>query len=484
MVRARGCGSQKPSQMKAKTFSWKNNGDLDLFAGVGYTYDSAHPHAVNTVGGVDRFDYNLNGSMSARNKNTASSQVLRWDSRNQLTQVTWGNPVRNEYYGYDENGRRIAVAAVQNGVTTVTYYPFAHYEQKVSGGSAGVTKYYFFGGERFAMRTGSGAGVLRLLFKDRISSTMHVTDGAGNQVANAGYFPFGATMRSTGTMPTDHLFTDQQQDGSGLYYYGARYYDPSLGHFISPDTIVPDPANVMDYQRYMYVRGNPLKYNDPSGYCATLENGEPDLENDSHCWGLAQSIAGFGRNLPDTFAAQWRITPEQWLINIAPQPFADSDYLQPFAAQYYQEWGRQVGLPVDPVKWHEPVNPPVKLLGQDAAQAVVDDIAACQNNMPLGCGNLLDDASFAIAGSAVIVCAAASGGGCLTVGGYFSGGVSFVSSTFTTINALQGDATTADVIISWSTLAVGTRYGAVGKGLLGTGVSAVQRIYDWWAGEQ
>ena len=179
--------------------------------------------------------------------------------------MTWGNPVRNEYYSYDENGRRIAMAAVQNGVTTVTYYPFAHYEQKVSGGSTGVTKYYFFGGERFAMRTGSGAGVLRLLFKDRISSTMHVTDGAGNQVANAGYFPFGATMRSTGTMPTDHLFTDQQQDGSGLYYYGARYYDPTIGHFISPDTMIPDPMNVMDYQRYMYVRGNPLKYNDPTG---------------------------------------------------------------------------------------------------------------------------------------------------------------------------------------------------------------------------
>ena len=73
------------------------------------------------------------------------------------------------------------------------------------------------------MRTGSGAGVLRLLFKDHLSSTVHVTDQAGNQVAGSGYFPFGATMRSTGTMPTDHLFTDQQQDGSGLYYYGARY---------------------------------------------------------------------------------------------------------------------------------------------------------------------------------------------------------------------------------------------------------------------
>ena len=222
--------------------------------------------------------------------------------------------------------------------------------------------------------------------------------------------------------------------------------------------------NVMDYQRYMYVRGNPLKYNDPTGYCATLENGEPDLENDSHCWGLAQSIAGFGRNLPDTFAAQWRITPEQWLINIAPQPFADSDYLQPFAAQYYQEWGRQVGLPVDPVKWHEPVNPPVKLLGQDAAQAVLDDLAACRENPPWGCSNLADDASLAVAGGAVIVCTAASGGSCLAIGGGLSTISSATGSLITTANASSGEATAADVIMSWSTTIVGFRYGVFAQG--------------------
>ena len=246
-------------------FGWEANGNFTSFAGAIYGYSTGQqPHAVDTVNGADLFDYNANGSMSVRNKGTTGQQTLRWDSRNQLAQVTWGSPVRNEYYGYDEGGRRVARAAVQNGVTTVTFYPFAHYEQTGSSG-AGVIKYYFFGGERVAMRTGSGAGTLRLLFKDRLSSTVHVTDGAGNQVAGRGYYAFGATMRSTGTMPTDHLFTDQQQDATGLYYYGARYYEPTIGHFISPDTIVPDPTNVMDYQRYMYVRGNPLKYNDPSG---------------------------------------------------------------------------------------------------------------------------------------------------------------------------------------------------------------------------
>ena len=48
-------------------------------------------------------------------------------------------------------------------------------------------------------------------------------------------------------------------------YYNARYYDPEIGQFISPDPIVPDPGSVFAYNRYMYVYGNPLKYHDSSG---------------------------------------------------------------------------------------------------------------------------------------------------------------------------------------------------------------------------
>jgi len=50
-------------------------------------------------------------------------------------------------------------------------------------------------------------------------------------------------------------------------YYGARYYDPTLGRFVQADTIVPNPANPQDLNRYSYVRNNPLRYRDPSGHC-------------------------------------------------------------------------------------------------------------------------------------------------------------------------------------------------------------------------
>ena len=52
-----------------------------------------------------------------------------------------------------------------------------------------------------------------------------------------------------------------------MYDYGARWYDPQIGRFISPDTIIPDPGNSQSFNRYSYVQNNPIKYTDPSGHC-------------------------------------------------------------------------------------------------------------------------------------------------------------------------------------------------------------------------
>jgi RHS repeat-associated protein len=69
----------------------------------------------------------------------------------------------------------------------------------------------------------------------------------------------------------------QRLDATGLYYYNARYYDPMIGRFISPDIIVQSPANPQTLNRYSYCLNNPLKYRDPSGHL------------DGTDWGQAQN---------------------------------------------------------------------------------------------------------------------------------------------------------------------------------------------------
>jgi RHS repeat-associated protein len=160
-------------------------------------------------------------------------------------------------------------------------------------------------------------------------------------------------------MPTSYRFTGQREEAAlGLYFYNARWYDPALGHFLSPDTVVPDPGNALDYHRYACVRFNPLKYEDGSGHCATLANGQADWESDYECWQLAYLIYGHGLGqgaAAASFAADWKVSPEEWLKNVASQSFADADYLRPFAERYYDVWAGEVGLPVHLVEWHQPL---------------------------------------------------------------------------------------------------------------------------------
>ena len=94
-----------------------------------------------------------------------------------------------------------------------------------------------------------------------------MTDSSGAQIGDTvKYLPFGQAHAAI-DIPTDKLFTGQRLDDvTGLYYYNARYYDPTMGRFISPDTIIPNPADPQCLNRYSYCLNNPLKYTDPSGH--------------------------------------------------------------------------------------------------------------------------------------------------------------------------------------------------------------------------
>jgi RHS repeat-associated protein len=61
-------------------------------------------------------------------------------------------------------------------------------------------------------------------------------------------------------------FTGQRYDNaSGVYDYGARFYDPTLGRFLQPDSLVPGAFDSQALNRYAYVRNNPLGRIDPGG---------------------------------------------------------------------------------------------------------------------------------------------------------------------------------------------------------------------------
>jgi RHS repeat-associated protein len=81
---------------------------------------------------------------------------------------------------------------------------------------------------------------------------------------------------------TDRGYTGHKHnDDLGLIYMNARYYAPYINRFISADTIVPDPTNPQQYNRYSYVLNNALKYTDPSGHsCYNPSMGGPCILSD------------------------------------------------------------------------------------------------------------------------------------------------------------------------------------------------------------
>ncbi len=371
---------------------------------------------------------------------------------------------------YDGDGRR--VKGTVNGVTT--YYVGDHYE--VSAGV--VKKYYSAGGQRIALRDG---GTLYWLLTDHLGGTAYTVSGT-TRTGELRYRPFGVTRFASGTTPTSYRFTGQREEAAlGLYFYNARWYDPALGHFLSPDTLVPEPGNALDYHRYAYVRFNPLKYEDESGHCATLANGEADWENDAACWQLAYAIYGYGLGdgpLARRFVADWKVSPQAWLVNVASQPFADADYLRPFAEQYHDEWASRVGLPVDPVQWHPPVNPSVWLPGQGLAETVVTDISLCRKSWQ-DCGRALDDASLA-ASSVAVSCGMLGVAPCAAIASGASTVLGTVSTGITGFSVIQDKATTVDLAVAVTTTTIGGVWGEKpgGSMLVGFATSIIQWIWD------
>src|SRR5574341_1150759 len=172
-----------------------------------------------------------------------------------------GTRVSQLYTPYDANGNP------QTPVLTV-YFMGGAYE--VTGSV--VRKYYAIAGMTVAMRDGSG---LKYLLTDHLGSVVGVTDSSGTLISQQRYLPFGQVRQDVGSISqTDFGYTGQRANSYiKLLDYKSRWYDAELGRFSSPDSIIPNPANPQDFNRYSYVNNSPINYNDPSGHqevCAIL----------------------------------------------------------------------------------------------------------------------------------------------------------------------------------------------------------------------
>ena len=100
---------------------------------------------------------------------------------------------------------------------------------------------------------------------DHLGSSSYITNLDGEVVQHIEYVPFGEVFieERNNIWNTPYLFNAKEFDEeTGLYYYGARYYDPRLSLWLSID---PKEEKYSNVSTYCYVISNPLKYTDPTG---------------------------------------------------------------------------------------------------------------------------------------------------------------------------------------------------------------------------
>ena len=165
----------------------------------------------------------------------------------------------NTTFTYDGDGRRVKSVLTTSLGTSTTIFVGSHYE--ITDGV--VTKYYFAGAQRIAMRTN---GTLTYLLSDHLGSTSLTTDASGSLISQIKYKAWGEVRYSTNTALPDYTYTGQYSHTAdfGLMFYNARWYDPSLGRFAQADSIIP--GGVQGWDRYAYVNNSPMNYVDPSGH--------------------------------------------------------------------------------------------------------------------------------------------------------------------------------------------------------------------------
>jgi RHS repeat-associated protein len=118
-----------------------------------------------------------------------------------------------------------------------------------------------------------GVDTLLYAFTDRFGNLVMLVDGDKNIVERLAYDPWGA-RRNPGdwTKPdtASHLLSrgysmHEHLDCLGLINMNARVYEPATCSFLSPDPLIADEGNWLNYNRYLYCLGNPVKFADPTG---------------------------------------------------------------------------------------------------------------------------------------------------------------------------------------------------------------------------
>jgi RHS repeat-associated protein len=198
--------------------------------------------------------YDANGNLTGDGTNTYT-----WDGRDHLTAISGGTTASFVYDGFGRRMKKVIGAA-----TTQFVYDGWNPVQELDGSKhPNITANLLtgLGIDEYFTRTASTT--TSTFLPDALGSTIGlVTANNGPIATNYTYQPFGATTIGGSANGNSYEFTGRENDGTGLYFYRARYYSPTYQRFVSQD---PLDFEADDPNLYSYVQNQPATFTDPSG---------------------------------------------------------------------------------------------------------------------------------------------------------------------------------------------------------------------------
>ena len=231
---------------------------------ISYTYDN--DNRLLTAG-TATFSYDNNGNLTAKTVGSSKTSYTPYLNNNMLAQVTTGGKTYS--YKYDGLGNRIS-STTDSGTTRYVIDPSGALSKILAetDNDGNITAYYVYGLGLISKVTPEGKAYY--YHYDGIGSTVAITDSSGNIVNKYAYDAFGSVLKSEEQITNPFKYVGRfgvMDEGNGLLYMRARYYDSAIGRFINKDPI----GLVGGLNLYAYGGNNPVNHIDPSGYFTGVE---------------------------------------------------------------------------------------------------------------------------------------------------------------------------------------------------------------------
>jgi RHS repeat-associated protein len=224
--------------------------------GVHHYDDPTHPHAVTSTSAGHQRAYDTAGNLEALSDPSGRTLKLTWTPTGMPASIANGHGETT--MAYDPAGERVQWTRTGGPPTSF----FGRYLEREG---TKLTRYYWAGDQLIARRDPKGS--VSYLLSDRLHSTRVVTGQGQSVTARYDYEPYG-TQRSGGQVDTTaQRWQGQRADpDDGLVDLHARFYDPELGQFTAPDSLIPDMYRPKSLNRYAFAGNDPVNRWDPGGH--------------------------------------------------------------------------------------------------------------------------------------------------------------------------------------------------------------------------